>query len=134
MYNCTAKQLIDYVTVKYSSNMMKNLVKYQEEKEITEPRASSLQMRQKRRRAKLLVCITRKCSTTSCRTNVSMKPKGKSLWCDPWSVYPPRCDQQAAGERDTNKCAKIEQNNDVVGLLDMFKVMSHSTVGVQNPY
>jgi hypothetical protein len=36
-------------------------------------------------------------------------------------------------ESDT-EFAKIEQTNNVVGLLDMLKVMSHSTAGVQNPY
>jgi hypothetical protein len=37
-------------------------------------------------------------------------------------------------ESDT-KFAKIEQMNNVIGLLDKLKVMSHSnTVGVQNPY
>jgi hypothetical protein len=128
MYNRTTKRLVDYVTVEYGSNM-KNLVKYREEKVFTEPEPPTETDKKKSEAAFVRYKEMGNHFMRDMREYEDQKAKVFGV------ILGQQCTHDVISKLESDtEFATIEQKNDVVGLLDMLKVMSHSTVGVQNPY
>jgi hypothetical protein len=98
MYNRTYEHLIGYVTKEYGSDM-KNLVKYQQEKAFTKPKAPTAAARKDN--DLLVICLERRAVPLPSGGERVLRPKGESIWSDPRPMF--RRSEKQVGEH-TNVC------------------------------
>lgn len=149
MYNRTTERLIEYVTVEYGSDM-KNLVKYHKERVFTEPMPPAEIIPGETKRAKRGATETEtefsqgdllKSEIAMVRykelINNFMKEQReyKDQKAKVFGVVLGQCTREVKSKLGSDPTfATIEQENNIIGLLGLLKVMSHSTAGVQEPY
>jgi hypothetical protein len=107
---------------------MKNLMKYQQEKSFTKPKAPTAAARKDN---DLLVIVWKEeLSRYHWEEKEYRDQKAKVF-----GVILGQCSREVKSRLEsTPMFAETEQTNDVIGLLTMLKKMSHSTDGVQEPY